>query len=257
LFLDGKAVNPQQVSDGTTTGTNISAATLIPPAFGLGGVNLHTWTGWGSVPHWNAFVATLEMHGVGRFWDPRLNDATQFRVAAKNGFGDLKQSNGQYVGPDDDQVTGKLAALQFYQLALTSPQPPEGSFDDDAAERGDELFSGKAKCNNCHVEPLWSDPGWNLHTAKEICIDDFQANRAPDKRYRTSPIGDLFTHTKGGFYHDGRFATLSDVLDHYDRCMSLGLSSNEKGDLIQYLPSLTCGPSPETSKNGEKHRGSH
>ena len=55
LFLDGKAFRP----DGKT------AATLIPPAFGLAGVNLHTSTGWGGVPYWNAFVANLEMHGSG------------------------------------------------------------------------------------------------------------------------------------------------------------------------------------------------
>ena len=59
LFMDGKAFNPQQVTDGVITGTNVPGATLIPPAFGLGGVNLHTWLGWGSVPHWNAFVANL------------------------------------------------------------------------------------------------------------------------------------------------------------------------------------------------------
>ncbi len=53
---------------------------------------------------------------------------------------------------------------------------PPGVFDPAAAARGDELFSGKAKCNNCHVEPLWSDPGWNLHTPAEVCIDSFQAN---------------------------------------------------------------------------------
>src|SRR5207302_8728877 len=47
LFLDGKAFRP----DGA------SAATLIPAAFGLRGVNLHTYTGWGSIPYWNAFVA--------------------------------------------------------------------------------------------------------------------------------------------------------------------------------------------------------
>jgi hypothetical protein len=68
LILDGKAFRP----DGKP------AATLIPPAFGLAGVNLHTWTGCGSVTHWNAFVANLEMHGQGRFYDPRLNDAEQF-----------------------------------------------------------------------------------------------------------------------------------------------------------------------------------
>ena len=237
LPLDGKAFNPQQVTDGVVTGTNVSGAVLIPPAFGLGGVNLHTWTGWGSVPHWNAFVATLEMHGKGRFWDPRLNNAAQFPLAAANGFGDLP-----HIRPDDDLITPKLQVLQFYQLAIPAPQPPRGSFDQAASDRGDQLFSGKARCNNCHVEPLWTDPGWNLHTPSEVCIDGFQAGRAPDLRYRTAPLGDLFTHSKGGFYHDGRFPTLNNVVDHYNTCMGLGLSSGEKSDLVQYLLSLTFGP---------------
>jgi hypothetical protein len=232
LFLDGKAFNPQQVTDGVVTGTNVPAATLIPPAFGLGGVNLHTWLGWGSVPHWNAFVANLEMHGKGRFFDPRLNNAAQFPIAAANGFADLP-----HIDPDDDQITPKLAALQLYQLSLPAPNPTV-RFDKAAAARGDELFSGKAGCNNCHVEPLWTEPGWNLHTASDVCVDSFEADRGPDMRYRTSPIGALTTHLKGGFYHDGRFADLNAVVNHYNTCMNLGLSDGEKGDLIQYLISL-------------------
>ena len=234
LFLDGKAFNPQQVSNGVVTGTNVPGATLIPPAFGLGGVNLHTWTGWRSVPHWNAFVANLEMHGVGRFFDPRLNNAAKFPIAAANGFADLP-----HISPDDDLITSKLSDLQFYQLAIASQQPPPGSFDASAAERGDALFSGKAGCNNCHVEPLWTDPGWNLHAPAEVCVDSFQADRAPDGAYRTSPIGAIFTHVKGGFVHDGRFKTLNAVVDHYNTCFSLGLADQEKRDLINYLLSLT------------------
>ena len=225
LILDGKAANPTQTTDGVIKGTPVPGATMIPPAFGLGGVNLHTWTGWGSVPHWNAFVANLEMQGKGRFFDPRLNKAGQFPIAAAFGFGDLP-----HIDPDDDKITSKLSALQFYQLAIPSPQPPAGSFDKAAADRGDELFSGKAKCNNCHVEPLWTEPGWNMHTPEEICIDAFQASRAPDMQYRTSPIGALFTHFKGGFYHDGRFPTLNAVVDHYNTCMKLQLTTNEKSD---------------------------
>jgi cytochrome c peroxidase len=111
--------------------------------------------------------------------------------------------------------------------------------------RGDELFSGKARCNQCHVEPLWSEPGWNLHTPDEIGIDSFQADRAPDRRYRTSPLGGLWTHVgqvfpfkQTGFYHDGRFATLLDVVNHYNSVMNLGLTDGEKNDLIEYLKSL-------------------
>ena len=113
------------------------------------------------MPYWNAFVAVLEMHGKGRFFDPRLNDPVQFPVAARNHFGDVE------IDPDDDRVTSKLSALQAYQLSIPSPEPPRGSFSPDAAKRGDALFSGKAKCNTCHSEPLWTEPGWNLHTPAE------------------------------------------------------------------------------------------
>lgn len=232
LLLDGKAFNPQQVTDGSITGTNVSGALLIPPAFGLGGVNLHTWIGWGSVPHWNAFVANLEMHGKGRFFDPRLNDASQFPIAAANGFGDLP-----HINPEDDRITPKLAALQLYQLSIPAPNPTV-RFDAAAAARGNELFSGKAGCNNCHAEPLWTEPGWNLHLPADVCIDSFQADRGPDHGYRTSPIGAISTHSKGGFYHDGRFADLNAVVNHYNTCMNLGLTDSEKNDLIQYLLNL-------------------
>ena len=205
LALDGKAFRP----DGKTS------AVLIPPAFGLAGVNLHTWTGWGSVTYWNAFVANLEMHGKGTFYDPRLDNAAQFPVAAKAGFGHVKNT--------PDLITPRLAALHFYQLAIPAPVPPKGSFDEDAAKRGEAVFNGSGRCSTCHVPPLYTEPGWNMHTASEVCVDNFQADRAPDKRYRTSPLNGLWTHVKGGFYHDGRFNTLLDVVNHYDSCFSLGL----------------------------------
>ena len=220
VFLDGKAFRP----DGR------SAATLIPPAFGLAGVNLHTWTGWGSVTHWNAFVANLEMHGKGTFYDPRLKDPAKFPIAARANFANVRSN--------PDLITPKLAALHFYQLALPAPAPPDGSFDKAAAARGQILFDGKAKCAQCHVPPLFTEPGWNMHRADEIGIDDFQAQRSPDARYRTSPLRGLWTHQKGGFYHDGRFATLRDVIDHYDNFFGTRLTEQEKRDLIEYLKSL-------------------
>ena len=56
--------------------------------------------------------------------------------------------------------------------------------------------------------------------------------------YRTAPLAGLWTHQKGGFYHDGRFATLPAVIDHYDSTLRLGLTAQEKGDLVEYLKSL-------------------
>ncbi|HET6594962.1 MAG TPA: hypothetical protein VFG81_05035 [Anaerolineales bacterium] len=232
LNLDGKAFNPQQITNGVVTGTNVSGATLLPPAFGLAGVNLHTYTGWGSVPYWNAYVAILQMHGKGNFYDPRLDNADQFPLAAANGFGHIQNPV--------DLVTPKLPALHAYQLSLLAPLPPDGSFDIAAAGRGQALFAadGKAQCATCHVPSLFTEPGWNLHTPEEIGIDSFQADRSPDLRYRTTPLKGLWTHTKGGFYHDGRFATLLDVVNHYDTHFGLGLTDAEKSDLVEYLKSL-------------------
>jgi len=220
VFLDGKAFRPD----------NTSAATLIPPAFNLDGVNLHTWTGWGSLTYWNAFVANLEMHGKGNFFDPRLDDANKYPVAAANGFG--------HVTNAVDRISPKLPALHFYQLAIRAPVPPASSFDAAAAARGKVVFDGTGQCARCHTQGLYTDPGWNMHTGAEIGIDDFQANRSPDGRYRTAPLAGLWTHTKGGFYHDGRFATLADVVDHYDTTFTLGLTAAQKADLVEYLKSL-------------------
>jgi len=220
LFLDGKAFRPD----------NKSASTLIPPAFGLAGVNLHTWTGWGSVTHWNAFVANLEMHGQGTFYDPRLNDPVKFPIAARAGFGNVRSN--------PDLITAKLPALHFYQLAIPAPAAPAGSFDSAAAKRGETVFNGQAKCSTCHVPPIYTEPGWNMHTPQEIGIDDFQAKRSPDERYRTAPLKGLWTHVKGGFYHDGRFVTLRDVVEHYNSFLGTNLSEQQKADLVEYLKSL-------------------
>ncbi|HSD60977.1 MAG TPA: hypothetical protein VLC55_09000, partial [Burkholderiales bacterium] len=243
IFLDGKATNPN-APVGVT-----SAATLIPPAYGLAGVNLSTSTGWGSVTYWNAFVANLEMHGKGTFFDPRLNDRLQFPIAARAGFGDVRS--------DPDLITPKLAELQFYQLAIPAPKPLPGSFNQAAAKRGEVLFSVKAKCAACHVPPLFTEPGWNMHTAEELAIDDFQANRAPDKRYRTAPLKGLsghwrFAQSASGhwFFHDGRFQgttpeqALAAVVNHYNTNgvgnggIPLGLTPQEVNDLVEYLKSL-------------------
>jgi hypothetical protein len=220
LLHDGKAFRP----DGKT------AATLLPAAFGMAGVNNHTYTGWGSVTHWNGYVANTQMRGKGTFFDPRLNDKDKFPVAVKTKDWNIRN--------DPDLVTAKLPALHFYQLSIVAPKPPESSFDKSMAARGQAVFNGKADCKRCHVPPLFTEPGWPMHTAAEIGIDDFQAKRSPDERYRTTPLKGLWTHTKGGFYHDGRFATLQVVIQRYNDHLKLGLSAEEVKDLAEYLKSL-------------------
>ena len=222
LDKDGKAFRP----DGGQAGT------LIPPAFGLAGVNLHTWTGSGSVPYWNAYVAATQMRGTDvTFFDPRLSDPVQYPVAARSGSWDTR-------GSDPANASAKLDALHFYQLSIPAPTPPAGSFDAAAAERGKALFVGKAQCAGCHVPPSFTEPGYAIHKPEEVGVDSFQADRSPTHGYRTAPLAGLWAHQKGGFYHDGRFATLGDVINHYDRLFGLSLSAAEKQNLVHFLLSI-------------------
>jgi hypothetical protein len=218
LFMDGKAFRP----DGKV------AANMIPAAFGLKDIDLVTYTGWGSISYWNSFVANLEMHGKGNFSDPRLNDPVKYPIAVENGF--------YNVTNNPDLITSKLPALREYQHSIDAPQPPAGSFDAAAAARGKSIFLTKAECAKCHRLPILADNV--LHSAAELGIDDFEAMRSPTGMYRTTPLGGLFTRAKGGFYHDGRFARLADVINHYNDHFSLNLTASEKKNLEEYLKSL-------------------
>ncbi|TAL49963.1 MAG: hypothetical protein EPN92_02290 [Chitinophagaceae bacterium] len=218
LFMDGKAFRPDEQI----------AANLIPAAFGLKGIDLTTYTGWGDISYWNSFVGNLEMHGKGNFSDPRLNDPVKYPIAFENQFYNVVNS--------PDLITSKLPALRAYQHSLDAPKPPANSFDPAAAAKGKAIFLTKAKCVSCHSLPLYADN--ILHTAGEIGIDDFDAQRSPTGKYRTTPLGGLFAKTTGGFYHDGRFPTLADIVNHYNNHMTLNLTAKEKQDLVEYLKSL-------------------
>jgi hypothetical protein len=77
------------------------------------------------------------------------------------------------------------------------------------------------------------------HT-REIGIDAFQADRAPDHRYRTSALaGRLFNRktTEGrGYFQDGRFKSLMAVINHSNDFMHLGLSQTSLGPIWPTMP---------------------
>jgi hypothetical protein len=78
-------------------------------------------------------------------------------------------------------------------------------------------------------------------------IDSFEADRSPGHAYRTMNLAGIFVRerglfmfpqNKGRFYHDGRFRTLLDVVNSYNERFGLGLTEEEKHDLVEYLKSL-------------------
>jgi hypothetical protein len=171
----------------------------------LAGVNLHTWTGFGSVPYWNAYVAATEMHGSGTYFDARLSNPEQYPVAAKSGSWNTRGV--------PDKVTSKLAALHFYQLAIPAPKPPMGALT--RARQNTAKKSSMARAN-----------------VRAAMCRRFSRSRG------TAPLAGLWSHANGGFYHDGRFATLQNVVEHYNGVLHLGLSESEESALVEYLKSL-------------------
>src|SRR5215467_7316054 len=84
---------------------------VIPPAYGLRGVQSITNTGDGhEIAYWNRYVAVTQMHGHGRFTEPRATPPID-------------------VNNPPDSVTALLPALQEYQLSLDKPSAPPSTFD--------------------------------------------------------------------------------------------------------------------------------
>ena len=189
---------------------------VIPPAYGLDGVNSVTFTGDGDrLAYWNRYVGVTQMHGHGSFAEPRLNIS---------------------VANPPDQIESKLQDLESYQLSLTKPAPSPGTFDAAAAARGQEVFNGQGQCATCHAGATYTDANTRLHPTSEVPTDPTHAERSATGMYRTTPLRALWQHPP--YFHDGSAATLADVVAHYNRVRTLGLKSDEQRDLVEYLKSL-------------------
>jgi len=201
----------------------INGPQVIPPAYGLAGLNSITSTGDGAdIAYWNRYVSVTQMGGHGSFSEPRTG------VNITNGT--------------DDLVTAKLPALQAYQLSLAAPPPPAGSFDAAAAARGQIVFNGAGTCSTCHSGPLLTDANTRLHPASDV-VSEPEPNGAPSyasrsatKQYRTAPLHGLWQHAP--YFHNGSAPTLDAVVQTYNTRKSLGLSAADMADLVQYLKSL-------------------
>jgi hypothetical protein len=60
-----------------------------------------------------------------------------------------------------------------------------------------------------------------------------------------SPRGERSTHMKGGLCNDGRFATVPNVINHYEAHFKLGLAGPEINNLVEYLKSGVFAQRPE------------
>ena len=196
---------------------------VIPPAYGLAGINKITSTGDGDdLAYWNRYVGVTQMGGHGTFVEPRTG------VNVTNGTVDL--------------ITAKLPALQAYQLSLAAPPAPSGSFDAAAADRGKLVFKNAGKCVTCHSGPEFTDANARLHPPSDAVSEPepggapSYASRSATKQYRTAPLKGVWQHAP--YFHNGTAATLDAVVQTYNSKQSLGLTAAQMSDLTQYLKSL-------------------
>ena len=209
--------------DGRYNQDQQNGPTVIPPAYGLQGVDRITFTGDGEdLAYWNRYVGVTQLGGHGTFTEPRTG------VSVTNGT--------------DDRVSSKLPALKAYQLSLPAPPAPSGKFNESAAERGKVLFEGQAGCSNCHSGATFTDAGTRLHAPSEVVSEPeaagvpSYASRSATKQYRTSPLRGVWQHPP--YFHNGSAATLEAVVSTYNERKSLGLSASEVNDVAEYLKSL-------------------
>jgi len=201
-----------------------SGPAVIPPAYGLKGVTSVTYTGDGAdLAYWNRYVAVTQMHGHGSWVEPRATPP-------------------ENVQNPPDMVTAKLAALQAYQLSISAPPPPAGSFDAAAAVRGKAVFEGAGNCATCHAGDHFTDAPGRLHSPTEV-VSEPEPNNAPSfasrsatKMYRSTPLRGLWQHAP--YFHNGVATTLDGVVDLYNARKALNLTAQQKADLVQYLRSL-------------------
>ena len=200
----------------------INGPVVIPPAYGLLGVDKIIYTGDGDdIAYWNLYVGVTQMHGHGTFVDARI---------------------GANVQNPPDMISSKLEALQAYQLSLQSPEPPAGSFDPAAAQRGLAVFQGPGTCATCHTGDLLTDASERLHGPSEVVSEPepngvpSYASRSATKQYRTTPLRALQLHPP--YFHNGVAATLEEVVELYNTRKALNLTAEQKADLVQYLKSL-------------------
>ncbi len=196
---------------------------VIPPAYGLQGLHAITATGDGTeIAYWNRYVAVTQMGGHGSFSEPRTG------VAITNGT--------------DDLVSSKLPGLQAYQLSIPAPAPAAGSFDPAAAARGKQVFEGAGQCSTCHSGSEFTDANTRLHPVSDAMGEPepsgvpSYASRSATKQYRTAPLKGVWQHPP--YFHNGTAATLDVVVSTYNDRRSLGLTSDQRADLVQYLKSL-------------------
>jgi hypothetical protein len=184
---------------------------VIPSIYGLKDVPLETYTGDGPVSYWNASRASRRWrHG-------------NFRSAhRRDGF--LRSR----------MITRSSRRSSTIKRRSRRRCPPTAV--DEAASNA-EKPSSKVPLRHVSHGTRHTDIDLMIwHAPDETGMDPITAQRSATGMYRTTPLRGLLAN--GPYFHDGSAETLADVVEHYDTTLSLGLSTAQQADIVEYLKSL-------------------
>lgn len=120
-------------------------------------------------------------------------------------------------------------------------------------ERGYQLF--RTHCNSCHPEPLFTDYSFrNIGLPVDNMLKDYgrmriTGNKEDSLKFKVPTLRN--TYISSNYMHDGRFATLQQVINHYRGAVQvsatvdplvrngIALNNTEANDLFVFLRALT------------------
>ncbi len=269
LFFDPILSGPGSRSCASCHNPGLSWADGQPRAIGLDQEQLPlrtpTLLGVAWIPKlgWNGRFRDLESVAMTPITAPKMMNlpeaALTERLSAIAGYVDAFTAA---FGPSEiDHGKVEQALATFERSIMPSRAPFDRWIDGDStaisqsAERGFALFNGKANCAACHSG--WAFTDSSFHDIGTADGDDrgrgklFPSSVTLQYAFKTPTLRDVAR--RAPYMHDGSVSTLAAVIDLYDRggierpsraneIHPLGLTNDEKADLIAFLQTLTGEP---------------
>jgi cytochrome c peroxidase len=219
---------------------------------------------WGAVFMWDGRLANLEEQALGPIQAAgEMNMPLEQLMARLESIPEYKPLFAVAFPKEGMKATTLAAAIATYERTVVSERAPFDAWIEgnekaisEEAKRGFAVFNTKAMCATCHE-------GWNFTNdgfqdvglpSADIGRGEFLPNVIKMKHaFKTPGLREIAR--RGPFMHDGSLATLKAVIEHYDRggvdrpsrsdlMKPLGLTSQEKTDLVVFLNTLTSNLSP-------------
>ena len=222
---------------------------------------------WSEVLMWDGRFETLEEQALGPIEaDVEMNMPLDELIRKLNQIEGYAPLFAAAFDGDAEITSEKIAmAIATYERTVVSGEAPfdrwikgQRNAISAAAQRGFEVFNGKARCAACHSGWRFTDDSFH-----DIGLPDDDIGRGAElpgivkmqHAFKTPGLRNI--DQRGPFMHDGSLATLQDVVEHYDRggvqrpslsddMRPLGLTAQQKRDLVAFMEALTSDDEPVT-----------